>query len=198
MSAYFCLACRDTGEVLIDFPWGGGHLEPCPDCDVSSLGDQGRASLPPVVPPALPTGAALAAPAFFSPVLAGSESCSASNPLTGSRLGDGSPALSVPSLPAGELSGAAAAPVFSVSSRFDLVRLAFRRAYHAYRCSRSEGLSSHDAFLLAYNAAFYVLSEDRRLLAVDIAERAEFSWRWFRGDIGLSAMAVFVESDIPY
>jgi hypothetical protein len=76
-------SCRDAGQAS----------EKSSE-NFSSLGDQGRASLPPVVPPALPTGAALAAPAFSSPVLAGSESCSASNPLTGSRLGDGSPALS--------------------------------------------------------------------------------------------------------
>lgn len=122
-------SCRDTDQ-------GSENL--------SSLGDQGRGTCSPVVSPALPTGVSSEAPVFSSSalcpscrsdgecsllacvgfvcdtltgsVLAGSDSvCSASSSLTGSRLGDGSPALSVASCSVIELSGASAvAPAFSV------------------------------------------------------------------------------------
>jgi hypothetical protein len=92
-------SCRDIGQGSENF---------------SSLGDQGRGTCSPVVSPALPAGVSPEAPVFSSSVLAGSDSCSASNPLTGSRQGDGSPAFSVASS-AGESSGAAAAPVFFIA-----------------------------------------------------------------------------------
>jgi hypothetical protein len=52
--AYLCQTCRDTGQGSENF---------------SSLGDQGRGTCSPVVFPALPAGAALAAPAFSSSCL---------------------------------------------------------------------------------------------------------------------------------
>lgn len=110
---FSCPTCRDTWLVEVDTPNGGGHWEPCPDCD----GPNGSDSSFSARLAASPGPAATDPPG--SPV-APDLSSTDSGPSTGAALP--APAFSLFSALHRELSGVPSPAELAVALRFSLLR----------------------------------------------------------------------------